>query len=157
MGFSPASEEQLTVSLKPYTYEFQVENFFVCDTLLGNGVWGGSTGHFLFFILGASGGFFGYTGATAHAVNSRCLSSWWCCVLPGMHLLLTVLVICDLDPCPPHGLILIVWGYMLEPFHLHLEFLLPGPAFKHKTGSSQRKLLLSHTPPLVYTGLVEFG
>ncbi|XP_005360339.1 trafficking protein particle complex subunit 10 [Microtus ochrogaster] len=28
VGFSPASEEQLTVSLKPYTYEFQVENFF---------------------------------------------------------------------------------------------------------------------------------
>lgn len=28
VGFSPASEERLTVSLKPYTYEFQVENFF---------------------------------------------------------------------------------------------------------------------------------
>ncbi|XP_074245247.1 trafficking protein particle complex subunit 10 isoform X5 [Saimiri boliviensis] len=28
VGFSPASEEQLSVSLKPYTYEFQVENFF---------------------------------------------------------------------------------------------------------------------------------
>ncbi|XP_052020196.1 trafficking protein particle complex subunit 10 isoform X1 [Apodemus sylvaticus] len=28
VGFSPASEEQLTISLKPYTYEFQVENFF---------------------------------------------------------------------------------------------------------------------------------
>ncbi|KAL1771879.1 trafficking protein particle complex subunit 10 [Sigmodon hispidus] len=28
VGFSPASEEQLTVSLKPYTYEFQMENFF---------------------------------------------------------------------------------------------------------------------------------
>ncbi|XP_055425753.1 trafficking protein particle complex subunit 10 isoform X2 [Bubalus kerabau] len=27
-GFSPASEEQLSISLKPYTYEFQVENFF---------------------------------------------------------------------------------------------------------------------------------
>ncbi|XP_020926737.1 trafficking protein particle complex subunit 10 [Sus scrofa] len=26
--FCPASEEQLSVSLKPYTYEFQVENFF---------------------------------------------------------------------------------------------------------------------------------
>lgn len=31
VGFSPASEERLTVSLKPYTYEFQVENFFVCN------------------------------------------------------------------------------------------------------------------------------
>ncbi|XP_062963715.1 trafficking protein particle complex subunit 10 isoform X2 [Cynocephalus volans] len=28
IGFSPASEEQLSVSLKPYTYEFQVENYF---------------------------------------------------------------------------------------------------------------------------------
>lgn len=28
VGFSPASEERLTVSLKPYTYEFHVENFF---------------------------------------------------------------------------------------------------------------------------------
>ncbi|XP_069422500.1 trafficking protein particle complex subunit 10 isoform X2 [Ovis canadensis] len=28
IGFSPASEEQLSISLKPYTYEFQVENFF---------------------------------------------------------------------------------------------------------------------------------
>ncbi|XP_076975245.1 trafficking protein particle complex subunit 10 isoform X2 [Tamandua tetradactyla] len=28
VGFSPVSEEQLSVSLKPYTYEFQVENFF---------------------------------------------------------------------------------------------------------------------------------
>lgn len=33
VGFSPASEEQLTVSLKPYTYEFQVENFFVCSII----------------------------------------------------------------------------------------------------------------------------
>lgn len=33
VGFSPASEEQLTVSLKPYTYEFQVENFFVCNII----------------------------------------------------------------------------------------------------------------------------
>lgn len=37
VGFSPASEEQLTVSLKPYTYEFQVENFFVCNII---GKWG---------------------------------------------------------------------------------------------------------------------
>ncbi|XP_011857916.1 PREDICTED: trafficking protein particle complex subunit 10 [Mandrillus leucophaeus] len=28
VGFSPASEEQLSISLKPYTYEFKVENFF---------------------------------------------------------------------------------------------------------------------------------
>ncbi|KAM7132592.1 trafficking protein particle complex subunit 10 isoform 4-T5 [Molossus nigricans] len=28
VGFHPASEERLSVSLKPYTYEFQVENFF---------------------------------------------------------------------------------------------------------------------------------
>ncbi|XP_032721101.1 trafficking protein particle complex subunit 10 isoform X1 [Lontra canadensis] len=28
VGFSPASEGQLSVPLKPYTYEFQVENFF---------------------------------------------------------------------------------------------------------------------------------
>ncbi|XP_008565922.1 PREDICTED: trafficking protein particle complex subunit 10 isoform X1 [Galeopterus variegatus] len=28
IGFSPASEERLSVSLKPYTYEFQVENYF---------------------------------------------------------------------------------------------------------------------------------
>jgi hypothetical protein len=28
VGFSPAAEEQLSISLKPYTYEFQVENFF---------------------------------------------------------------------------------------------------------------------------------
>ncbi|KAL2805473.1 trafficking protein particle complex subunit 10 isoform b [Daubentonia madagascariensis] len=28
VGFSPASEERLSISLKPYTYEFQVENFF---------------------------------------------------------------------------------------------------------------------------------
>ncbi|XP_027624458.1 trafficking protein particle complex subunit 10 isoform X2 [Tupaia chinensis] len=28
VGFAPASEEQLSVSLKPYTYEFQVESFF---------------------------------------------------------------------------------------------------------------------------------
>ncbi|XP_066226153.1 trafficking protein particle complex subunit 10 isoform X2 [Saccopteryx leptura] len=28
MGFRPASEEQLSISLKPYTYEFQLENFF---------------------------------------------------------------------------------------------------------------------------------
>ncbi|XP_028360802.1 trafficking protein particle complex subunit 10 isoform X1 [Phyllostomus discolor] len=28
VGFRPASQERLTVSLKPYTYEFQVENFF---------------------------------------------------------------------------------------------------------------------------------
>ncbi|XP_021567438.1 trafficking protein particle complex subunit 10 [Carlito syrichta] len=28
VGFSPTSEERLSVSLKPYTYEFQVENFF---------------------------------------------------------------------------------------------------------------------------------
>ncbi|XP_037686691.1 trafficking protein particle complex subunit 10 [Choloepus didactylus] len=28
IGFSPVSEEQLLISLKPYTYEFQVENFF---------------------------------------------------------------------------------------------------------------------------------
>ncbi|XP_037380763.1 trafficking protein particle complex subunit 10 isoform X2 [Talpa occidentalis] len=28
VGFSPASEEQLAVSLRPYTYEFHVENFF---------------------------------------------------------------------------------------------------------------------------------
>uniref|UniRef100_A0A8C5KBM9 Trafficking protein particle complex 10 n=2 Tax=Jaculus jaculus TaxID=51337 RepID=A0A8C5KBM9_JACJA len=28
VGFSPASEERLSVSLKPYTYEFHVENFF---------------------------------------------------------------------------------------------------------------------------------
>ncbi|XP_005375931.1 PREDICTED: trafficking protein particle complex subunit 10 [Chinchilla lanigera] len=28
MGFSPASEERLSISLKPYTYEFQVESFF---------------------------------------------------------------------------------------------------------------------------------
>ncbi|XP_058152306.1 trafficking protein particle complex subunit 10 isoform X2 [Dasypus novemcinctus] len=27
-GFFPASEEELSVSLKPYTYEFQVDNFF---------------------------------------------------------------------------------------------------------------------------------
>ncbi|XP_032485859.1 trafficking protein particle complex subunit 10 isoform X3 [Phocoena sinus] len=27
VGFSPASEERLSVSLKPYTYEFQVDNF----------------------------------------------------------------------------------------------------------------------------------
>lgn len=33
VGFSPASEEQLTISLKPYTYEFQVENFFVCSII----------------------------------------------------------------------------------------------------------------------------
>lgn len=40
-GFSPASEEQLSISLKPYTYEFQVENFFVCIALFfwwGSGV-----------------------------------------------------------------------------------------------------------------------
>lgn len=37
VGFSPASEERLTVSLKPYTYEFQVENFFVCNII---GKWG---------------------------------------------------------------------------------------------------------------------
>lgn len=29
VGFSPAAEERLSISLKPYTYEFQVENFFV--------------------------------------------------------------------------------------------------------------------------------
>ncbi|XP_070108546.1 trafficking protein particle complex subunit 10 isoform X9 [Equus przewalskii] len=28
VGFSPAAEERLSISLKPYTYEFQVENFF---------------------------------------------------------------------------------------------------------------------------------
>ncbi|XP_077924327.1 trafficking protein particle complex subunit 10 isoform X3 [Halichoerus grypus] len=28
VGFSPASEGQLSIPLKPYTYEFQVENFF---------------------------------------------------------------------------------------------------------------------------------
>ncbi|XP_075398345.1 trafficking protein particle complex subunit 10 [Tenrec ecaudatus] len=28
IGFSPASEERLSVSLQPHTYEFQVENFF---------------------------------------------------------------------------------------------------------------------------------
>nr|XP_012634525.1 trafficking protein particle complex subunit 10 isoform X2 [Microcebus murinus]XP_012634526.1 trafficking protein particle complex subunit 10 isoform X2 [Microcebus murinus] len=28
VGFSPASEERLSISLKPYTYEFRVENFF---------------------------------------------------------------------------------------------------------------------------------
>ncbi|XP_036098373.1 trafficking protein particle complex subunit 10 isoform X11 [Molossus molossus] len=28
VGFHPASEERLSISLKPYTYEFQVENFF---------------------------------------------------------------------------------------------------------------------------------
>ncbi|KAM6162605.1 trafficking protein particle complex subunit 10 [Erethizon dorsatum] len=28
VGFSPASEEQLSISLKPYMYEFQVESFF---------------------------------------------------------------------------------------------------------------------------------
>nr|XP_045359962.1 trafficking protein particle complex subunit 10 isoform X1 [Camelus bactrianus] len=28
VGFSPASEQRLSVSLKPYTYEFQVDNFF---------------------------------------------------------------------------------------------------------------------------------
>lgn len=39
IGFSPASEEQLSISLKPYTYEFQVENFFVCITLF---FWWGS-------------------------------------------------------------------------------------------------------------------
>lgn len=37
VGFSPASEERLTVSLKPYTYEFQVENFFVRNII---GKWG---------------------------------------------------------------------------------------------------------------------
>ncbi|KAF3815593.1 hypothetical protein GH733_016866 [Mirounga leonina] len=29
VGFSPASEGQLSIPLKPYTYEFQVENFFL--------------------------------------------------------------------------------------------------------------------------------
>ncbi|KFO28100.1 Trafficking protein particle complex subunit 10, partial [Fukomys damarensis] len=33
MGFSPASAEQLSISLKPYTYEFQVENFFTLYTV----------------------------------------------------------------------------------------------------------------------------
>lgn len=34
VGFSPASAKQLSISLKPYTYDFQVENFFVCIVLL---------------------------------------------------------------------------------------------------------------------------
>ncbi|EHB08230.1 Trafficking protein particle complex subunit 10 [Heterocephalus glaber] len=33
LGFSPASAEQLSVPLKPYTYEFQVENFFTLYTV----------------------------------------------------------------------------------------------------------------------------
>ncbi|XP_012516996.1 PREDICTED: trafficking protein particle complex subunit 10 [Propithecus coquereli] len=33
VGFSPASEERLSVSLKPYTYEFRVENFFTLYTV----------------------------------------------------------------------------------------------------------------------------
>lgn len=33
VGFSPASEERLSVSLKPYTYEFQVDNFFTLYTV----------------------------------------------------------------------------------------------------------------------------
>uniref|UniRef100_A0A8D2GX85 Trafficking protein particle complex subunit 10 n=1 Tax=Urocitellus parryii TaxID=9999 RepID=A0A8D2GX85_UROPR len=33
VGFSPASEERLSISLKPYTYEFQVENFFTLYTV----------------------------------------------------------------------------------------------------------------------------
>lgn len=37
VGFSPASEEQLSISLKPYTYEFKVENFFVSDVLFWEG------------------------------------------------------------------------------------------------------------------------
>ncbi|XP_059542565.1 trafficking protein particle complex subunit 10 isoform X3 [Myotis daubentonii] len=33
MEFRPASEERLSISLKPYTYEFQVENFFTLYTV----------------------------------------------------------------------------------------------------------------------------
>lgn len=33
VGFSPASEERLSVPLKPYTYEFQVDNFFTLYTV----------------------------------------------------------------------------------------------------------------------------
>ncbi|XP_039713523.1 trafficking protein particle complex subunit 10 isoform X5 [Pteropus medius] len=33
VGFCPASEERLSVSLKPYTYDFQVENFFWSTTV----------------------------------------------------------------------------------------------------------------------------
>lgn len=38
VGFAPASEGQLSIPLKPYTYEFQVENFFVSIVLFVVGV-----------------------------------------------------------------------------------------------------------------------
>lgn len=52
--FCPASEEQLSVSLKPYIYDFQVENFFVCIVLFFGGVEGVGRkmrGSFLFFVI----------------------------------------------------------------------------------------------------------
>lgn len=52
VGFRPASEERLSVSLKPYTYDFQVENFFVCVVLCFGGAGGGvGKGSFLFFVI----------------------------------------------------------------------------------------------------------
>lgn len=59
VGFFPASEEQLTVPLKPYTYEFHVEDFFVCN-VIGKRVVGWKHGHFMFLILLRFGGFFQY-------------------------------------------------------------------------------------------------
>lgn len=39
VGFCPASEERLAVSLKPYTYDFHLENFFVRIVSALVGVW----------------------------------------------------------------------------------------------------------------------
>lgn len=51
VGFCPASEERLSVSLKPYTYDFQVENFFVCIVpFFGGSVGGKMKDSFLFII-----------------------------------------------------------------------------------------------------------
>lgn len=39
---------------------------------------------------------------------SPCLSTLWYCVLPGVHLFLIILMVCDLDPSPSRA-VLTIW------------------------------------------------